>query len=29
MLKTKVELPPLRQPGEHGYADTTPPVARI
>lgn len=28
-LRTKVELPPLRQPGEYGYTDTVPPPARI
>jgi hypothetical protein len=28
-LRTKVELPPLRQPGEYGYANTVPPPARL
>ncbi|HOR69063.1 MAG TPA: hypothetical protein PLY53_15745 [Planctomycetota bacterium] len=28
-LRTRVDLPPLRQPGEHGYTDTVPPPARI
>lgn len=28
-LKTKVELPPLRQPGEYGYTNTVPPPARL
>lgn len=28
-LRTKVELAPLRLPGEHGYTNTVPPPARI
>jgi len=28
-LKTKVNIPLLRKPGEHGYTDTEPPAARI
>ena len=28
-LRTRVDLPPLRQPGEHGYTDTVPPPARL
>lgn len=28
-LKTRVDLPPLRQPGEYGYTDTVPPPARL
>lgn len=28
-LKTKINIPLLRHPGEHGYTDTPPPPARI
>lgn len=28
-LKTRVDLPPLRHPGEYGYTDTPPPPARV
>jgi hypothetical protein len=28
-LRTKVELAPLRQPGEYGYTNTVPPPARL